>query len=62
MRRITYVAEDTSQGLNCGMYSITGWVSGDTGSSKPNITVSVTGLYDITNKLNSCNVQAPVTY
>ncbi len=58
MCRITDVTEDTSQGLNCGLYSITGYVLGNSNGSKPNVTVSVAGLYDITNKMNSCSVQA----
>ena len=58
MCRISTVTEDTSQGLNCGMYNIAGYVLGTTDGSQANITVSVAGLYDVTNKMNSCSVQA----
>ena len=56
--RITDVIEDTSGDANCGRYSITGYVLGTSDGSKPNITVSVAGLYDVTNELNSCSSQA----
>ncbi len=56
--RITDVTEDASEEANCGRYSITGYVLGNSDGSKPNITVSVSGLYDVTNKINSCSSQA----
>ena len=56
--RISDVIEDTSGEANCGRYSITGYVLGTSDGSKPNITVSVAGLYDVTNELNSCSSQA----
>jgi len=56
--RITDVTEDTSEEANCGRYSITGYVLGNSDGSKPNITVSVSGVYDVTNKINSCSSQA----
>ena len=56
--RITGVKEDTSQGPNCGMYSLTGYVSASADGSMPNITVQVAGLYDVTKVLNACTVQA----
>ena len=56
--RITDVIEDTIGDANCGRYSITGYVLGTSDGSKPNITVSVAGLYDVTNELNSCSSQA----
>ncbi|DBA74527.1 TPA: hypothetical protein ACH3X2_000982 [Trebouxia sp. C0005] len=52
------ITEDTSEEANCGRYSITGYVLGNSDSSKPNITVSVSGLYDVTNQVNSCSSQA----
>ncbi len=51
--RITDVTEDTNGEANCGRYSITG-----SDGSKPNVTVSVSGLYDVTNEINSCSSQA----
>ena len=56
--RITGVKENTSRAPNCGMYSMTGYVSGGADGSVPNITVQVAGLYDVTNVLNACTVQA----
>ncbi len=56
--RITDVTEDTNGEANCGRYSITGYVLGNSDGSKPNVTVSVSGLYDVTNEINSCSSQA----
>lgn len=55
--RFRKLEEDNSQGLNCGMYHLTGQVMTD-GTHTPNVTVQVAGLYDITHVLNACSAQS----
>ena len=56
--RITALKEDISQGANCGMYSMKGHTTADAASGQHNVTVQVSGLYDVTNVLNVCSGQA----
>lgn len=52
--RFISLEEDTSQGLNCGMYDVLGKTVTN-GERTPNVTVQVAGLYDITHMLNACS-------
>lgn len=55
--RFKQLEEDNSQGLNCGMYHLTGDAMTD-GKHAPNVTVQVAGLYDITHVLNACTARS----
>lgn len=55
--RFISLEEDTSHGLNCGVYHVLGKAT-TSGERTPSVTVQVAGLYDITRMPNACSAQA----
>ena len=51
--RITTVNENSSMGANCGMYNVAGVIS-----EGGNTSLTVAGVYDISNMANACVGQA----
>lgn len=51
--RITAVTENSSMGANCGMYNVAGVIS-----EGGNTSLTVAGVYDISNMANGCVGQA----
>ena len=51
--RITTVNENSSMGANCGMYNVAGVIS-----EGANTSLTVAGVYDISNMANGCVGQA----